>query len=78
MTALPIQARDGLWQPIETAPRDKTHVALLRLNGDGSWTYGHGYYMPLEGWRCWKHYAHKPPTHWVPLPEPPEPPEQGS
>ena len=59
------------WQPIETAPRNKTHVALLRLNEDGSRTYGHGYYMPLEGWRCWKHYAHRPPTHWTPLPLPP-------
>ncbi len=60
------------WQPIETAPKDKTHVALLRQNGDGSVTYGHGFYMPMEGWICWAHYGNKLPTHWMPLPPPPE------
>jgi hypothetical protein len=60
------------WRLIETAPRDKSHVALLRRNGDGSVTYGHGYYMPLEGWKCWQHYANKPPTYWMPLPTAPE------
>lgn len=62
--------KDAGWQPIETAPRDKTTVALLRLNDDGSFTYGHGYYMPMDGWRCWAHHAYKPPTHWMPLPPP--------
>lgn len=62
------------WRDIASAPMNKTHLALLRCNEDGSWTYGHGYYMPLEGWRCWQHYAHKPPTHWMPLPEAPTTP----
>jgi hypothetical protein len=64
--------KDAGWQAIKTAPRDKTHVALLRCNEDGSVTYGHGYYMPMDGWQCWTHYAYKPPTHWMPLPPPPD------
>ncbi len=58
------------WQPIETAPRDKTHVALLRVHPGGSVTYGHGYYMPMEGWMCWKSSPSGPPTHWCSLPDP--------
>lgn len=64
--------KDVQWRPIETAPRDKTIVALLRLNGDGSFTYGYGYYVPMDGWRCWAHHEYKPPTHWMPLPPAPD------
>lgn len=57
------------WQPIETAPRDKTMVALLRSVGTYR-RYGVGWYMPLTGWQAWEGYD--PPTHWWPLPKPPQ------
>lgn len=60
------------WQPIETAPRDKTRIALLRVDGN-SRRYGTGWYMPLTGWQGWySDNYHEPPTHWFPLPEPPK------
>lgn len=65
------QAKASEWQPIETAPRDKTTVVLLRCNDDGSVTYGHGFYMPLDGWFGWTQCAYKQPTHWMPLPAAP-------
>jgi hypothetical protein len=59
------------WQPIETAPLDKTMVALIHVDG-GYVRYGVGWYMPLAGWQGWYHEAHhKAPTHWMPLPRPP-------
>lgn len=62
------------WQPIESAPKDGTRV-LLRA--EGGITEGH---YDSHFWKSWlgchdrqKVYAsvHKP-THWMPLPAPPE------
>lgn len=56
------------WQPIETAPKDNTEVLLGRPDGlfmigfyrDGAWDDGD--YRDHETW----------PTHWMPLPTPPQ------
>ena len=64
----------GEWQPMETAPRDKTMVALIHVNG-GFCRYGVGWYMPLQGWQGWHTGAadgYLSPTHWAPLPEAPK------
>lgn len=58
----------GGWMPIETAPRDKTMVALI--HHDRAYTrYGVGWWMPMDGWQAWgKGYDdYLPPTHWKPL-----------
>lgn len=61
------------WQPIETAPKDGTNILIHELgdtfvawwlNGlerwvDGKWT-------EMDGWVTYD------PTHWMPLPPPPE------
>ena len=78
------------WQPIETAPRDGTHIlAILVLppskvrSGYNSYIYEvwwseyakkgksvlfEGQYF--SGWQPWPFEAN--PTHWMPLPPPPE------
>lgn len=67
------QAMQG-WQPIETAPKDKTMVALLHVGANGYRRYGVGWHMPLTGWQGWPHEPgedYAAPTHWMPLPTPP-------
>lgn len=67
----------GEWQSIETAPRDGTRILLV-----------HGSYIWLDTWWkgdgtnsdwssivAWKQATGKTPdapTHWMPLPTPPE------
>ena len=74
----------GEWKPIETAPKDGTVVLLFVGRGVmidftrtayvGSWREG-GVGEPQQdyiGWRalcCGRWHA---PTHWQPLPAPPE------
>lgn len=78
------------WQPIETAPRDGTEVILGSLAQTykgapvpprvtiGYWTqddepeyeYCDPYWMSWDGGFT----KENPPTHWMPLPPPPEPP----
>ena len=73
------------WQPIETAPRDGTHVMVFpdnRYGGHGwavaKWGSGHFGGMPgevrhLTGWISDGGFFMGPqPTHWMPLPEPPQ------
>jgi hypothetical protein len=65
------------WQPIETAPKDGTHIILFwpYVTDEGHVTSGY-WYLPGEGeiagWHSWdvNGYA-TPPTHWMPLPAPP-------
>ena len=71
------------WQPIETAPKDGDYV--LVSNGRGVWVarfkdvYQSGW-KPACPWQSMMlNHDHIPsverkghPTHWMPLPEPPE------
>lgn len=70
------------WLPIESAPRDGTNILVWSphgeahgkpsivavdwhtYNGESDWRIGVGEFGPLA--------LHAPPTHWQPLPEPPE------
>lgn len=63
------------WQPIETAPKDGTRIAIKFLSGyeqEANWqtTYGGEWHV--------KSFKHLPwadqheITHWMPLPEPPK------
>ncbi len=65
-----------MWQPISTAPKDGTtilawqdsRVRLLRWKRVEGFPDG-GYW---DEWHA--RLSHVPPTHWMPLPEPPEAP----
>ncbi len=68
------------WQPIETAPKDGTPVLLLydqeAIQGHWSETDTHGgewkpIWLSVHGCGCCGS-DDKPPTHWMPLPEPPD------
>jgi hypothetical protein len=71
---------DG-WQPIETAPRDETKVLLWSDGGAvfGSWRVDKGYASKKPMWLDESYddfscgFASVPldPTHWMPLPQPP-------
>jgi len=68
------------WQPINTAPRDRTHVLLFTPNdepqvvvgyfesygGDGWWTYSDLALQEIS-----EEIVEGGPTHWMPLPLPP-------
>jgi hypothetical protein len=72
------------WQPIETAPKDGT--ALLVINGPKGGYYTESFQIGIARWS--RAYGHKSdewlstvccdgvsafePTHWMPLPEPPQ------
>ena len=61
------------WNPIETAPKDKSNVVLLR---QPCGSVANGYFLAEayagNGAWIWP-YIHKNPTHWMPLPAPPAP-----
>jgi len=59
------------WQPIETAPKDDTAMLLACEFLENDWR------IKVGGWRTdksdWNIFgASWEPTHWMPLPEPPE------
>ena len=56
------------WQPIETAPRDGKLIVVY-TKGIIDIAFWNG---PLEYWATFAFYQSKRPTHWMPLPEPPE------
>ena len=65
------------WQPIETAPRDGTEMLLwdgtnlgVGFRTDTAW----GLVFELHNWEWGHEISFKTvyPTHWMPLPEPPE------
>lgn len=63
---------NGGWLPINSAPYNKTRVALIHSDGKGYVRYGVGWYMPLTGWQGWDggdNYLQ--PTHWHPIPAAP-------
>jgi FtsZ-binding cell division protein ZapB len=66
----PVQAAPSLWRPIETAPKDETRV-LLFVPPYGPTT---GHRGSVSGaWRCHSVLNQEvQPTHWMPLPPPPE------
>lgn len=79
VAALEAARKDG-WQPIETAPKDGTHVLLwfewhdLPVVGDfryGRWWSVHslGGNLPRPNGMDWEEVMR--PTHWMPLPLPP-------
>lgn len=75
----------GEWQPIETAPKDASEIILgiAGKNGcsfTGYWEDQPNYWGEIgfhdECWRQGGFYSEHPsnPTHWQPLPQPPESP----
>jgi hypothetical protein len=72
-----VQLRDSPWRPIAEAPRDETSVALFVPSSEhgvviGFWSENY------ENWYESESSSHSissfdnEPTHWMPLPEPPE------
>jgi hypothetical protein len=66
------------WQPIETAPKEEAEPVLLYKPDEGRFgeylLVGYWGEWPGEG-ECWiacAGYNLRPPTHWQPLPAPPE------
>ena len=72
------------WQPIETAPKDEV-ILLYRPDAikwakvaPGKWEPQEHYTRPSPYWEICLHiggaYESRkwPPTHWMPLPEPPK------
>tara|TARA_R110000822_G_C14902790_1_gene449209 strand:+ start:211 stop:399 length:189 start_codon:yes stop_codon:yes gene_type:complete len=59
------------WQPIETAPKDKTQVLVWRQY---EYSYDHLLFGIdwFEGGEWQKSRKYMQPTHWMPLPEPPK------
>ena len=74
LTAAPTPAPGNGWLPIESAPKDGTHVlvcvaGLARSVGEAYWWEG--------AWRCWDGENHRRTymvevDRWQPLPAPPE------
>ncbi len=57
----------GDWQPIETAPKDGYHIQLWRPDIQFV-----GYYAKAGWCANGPVLLDPPPTHWKPLPDPPE------
>ena len=60
------------WQPIETAPKDGTEILLWDKEFEA---YAVGYFLkPLAQWTAFPGgiMDDVSPSHWMPLPEPPE------
>lgn len=59
------------WQPISTAPKDGT-IILLYIPRAFTYPTKPGYWWKQHGyWRAYGPDAIRP-THWMPLPEPPQ------
>jgi hypothetical protein len=64
------------WQPIETAPRNRTMIMMIGVTRGNGFTGGAPYTTdPHCGWIDGEHYArwphHWPPTHWKAVGSPP-------
>ena len=53
------------WRPIETAPKDGTHI--LAFHNGSIWTV---WWSDTQMWHDSNDYDYRP-THWMPLPKPP-------
>lgn len=71
------------WQPIETAPKDGSHVLAWRSGWDRPawvrWVWnprvGREFWNDADEWDAYE-LESEPPTHWMPLPDPPLPAPQ--
>ncbi len=66
---------DAGWRPIETAPRDGTHILVFGPSNSKNKTYMDVCAWPNNWDGMWPvaymAYAAGEPTHWMPLPSPP-------
>jgi hypothetical protein len=65
------------WRSIETAPKDGTHISACNIHNPGvPMTTVHrfdgGWHLSVNQMGEYSEYVWGPPTHWQPLPEPPE------
>lgn len=60
------------WQPIETAPRDGTDVLFFDPNTEEGGSVMLGRYEDGEWFDHSRDSFNRTPTHWMPLPPPPE------
>ena len=58
------------WQPIETAPKNGEMI-LLGVDS-GFRFFAQSSFWMARRWVYWEHFLK--PTHWMPMPEPPEDP----
>lgn len=64
-------AKDGGWQPIETAPKDTMVLVASEFFGPADWRIKVGYFFTDENkWVVFG--ASWTPTKWQPLPNPPK------
>ena len=68
---VPVSASRGGWMPIETAPREVGQEVLVCWYGLGAW-WRVSAYWDGRWWRGLTGGVEVKPTHWMPLPEPPE------
>jgi hypothetical protein len=63
------------WQPIEIAPKDGTRIILGWDSGEPT---RYGFFTRNAEWKGWRAATLElslpisPPTHWMPLPPPPD------
>lgn len=78
---------DDGWLPIESAPKDGTHILVMYMHIDTQCVFN-AFWINQEDWmqddqEGWWSYQHSEvsrikledfmtPTHWMPLPSPPE------
>ncbi len=64
------------WQPIETAPKDTAILLYYHAYAIGHWnSAAQRWWTYTDGHRTVEERvlnSFKPPTHWMPLPEPPK------
>ena len=80
-TRPPAQAAKGEWGPIETAPKDGTKFWAISKAAPQGFICHWQIHKHQPGMNDWEHaddYGHWvncKPTHWQPLPQPPQPKE---
>jgi hypothetical protein len=66
------QLSDAGWQPIETAPRDGTYVLGYGPHETRGFYIDAIHHYQELGWTVKWMSGYGEPTHWMPLPEPPQ------